>query len=91
MTKRSPEQRARMGAAVKAALADPDVRARMSEARRQAWTDPDLRARMCAAMRKPRTPKPVWTPPPEQARYFRKLLRNGFSRAEARAAIEGPR
>lgn len=37
--RRSPEQRAKMSAASKAALADPAVRAKMSAARKAAWAE----------------------------------------------------
>jgi hypothetical protein len=60
--RRSPEQRAKMSAARKAALADPAVRAKMSAARKAAWADPAVRAKMSAAS------KAAWADPAVRAK-----------------------
>jgi hypothetical protein len=58
----SPEVRAKMSAARKAAWADPAVRAKMSAARKAAWADPAVRAKMSAAR------KAAWADPAVRAK-----------------------
>jgi hypothetical protein len=85
----SPETRARLSEARRRFLADPARRAQLAASIRQALADPVVRARMSAGQKRWRAARPpAWQPPAEHDAYFKKLMRCGFSRRDARRAVE---